>query len=92
MGSNQPWKTGLALSLTMAVSYFVCAVLYGLWPEQGVDFLNALFHGLDFHKLITPVPFTFAIFLYPLAVLMVWGFLVGTVFAWLHNVLQGNRY
>jgi hypothetical protein len=75
----------------MAFSYFVCAILYGLWPEQGILFLNSLFHGLDFHKLATPKPFTFAMFLYPLLVLMVWGFLVGTVFAWLHNLLQGNR-
>lgn len=91
MGIHHSWKTGLALSLTMAVSYFVCAILYGLWPEKGIDFLNALFHGLDFHKLVTPVPFTFATFLYPLVVLMVWGFLVGTVFAWLHKLLQGSR-
>ncbi|WP_024303450.1 DUF5676 family membrane protein [Pseudogulbenkiania sp. MAI-1] len=91
MSNNQPWKTGLALALAIAVVYFVCAILYGLWPEKGIDFLNALFHGLDFHKLATPVPFTFSMFLYPLLVLMVWGFLVGTIFAWLHDLLHGRR-
>lgn len=92
MNTNAPWKTGVALALTMAISYGVCAVLYALWPDRGVDFLNALFHGLDFHKLDTPEPFTFAKFMYPLMVLAVWGFMVGTVFAWLHGLLHGNRH
>lgn len=90
MGARTPWKTGLSLSLTMAASYLVCAILYGLWPEQGINFLNALFHGLDFQRLATPVQFTLRMFLYPLAVLAVWGFVVGTLFAWLDNLLH-NR-
>ena len=40
------WHTGRSLAITMAISYTVCALLYRLWPEQGVAFLNALFHGL----------------------------------------------
>lgn len=91
MNSLYPYKTGLALALTMAISYFVCAILYGLWPERGIDFLNALFHGLDFHRLATPMPFTFGMFLFPLVVLMGWGFLVGALFAWLHNLLSGLK-
>ncbi|GAB3245239.1 DUF5676 family membrane protein [Chitinimonas naiadis] len=87
-----PCKTGLALSITMAVSYAVCAALYALWPEQGIAFLNALFHGLDFQLLAgrTPAAFTLLTFLGPLVVLAVWGFLVGSLFAWLHRCLQGK--
>ncbi|HMJ49953.1 MAG TPA: DUF5676 family membrane protein [Burkholderiales bacterium] len=85
-----PWKTGAALTLTFAITYTVCAALYALWPERGIDFLNALFHGLDFHKLETPQPFTFLMFIYPFVVFLIWGFAVGTLFAWLHNVLHGR--
>lgn len=53
---------------TLAISYTVCAVAYALMPDPGIDFLNALFHGLDFRKLGTPMPFTFAMFVYPLVV------------------------
>lgn len=35
-------------------------------PERGIDFLNALFHGLDFRKLGAPLPFTALMFVYPL--------------------------
>lgn len=90
MNTRAPWKTGVSLSLTMAISYTVCAILYGLWPQQGVDFLNALFHGLDFGRLASPLPFTPGVFIYPLVVLVVWGFVVGTVFAWLDQRLHDH--
>lgn len=91
MNFLNPLKTGLALAATMGVSYSVCAFLYSLWPEQGINFLNALFHGLDFHKLLSAEPVRFSMFVYPLLVLMVWGGLVGTVFAWLYKLLSGSR-
>ncbi|MFZ5874899.1 MAG: DUF5676 family membrane protein [Nitrospirota bacterium] len=86
-----PWKTGAALALTMTITYTVCALLYALAPARGIDFLNALFHGLDFHKLETSTPFTFLMFAYPLVVFVVWGFAVGTLFAWFRNAFQGVR-
>ena len=36
--------------------------------------MNAVFHGLDFHQIGTPAPFTFPMFVYPLLVFGVWGF------------------
>ncbi|HLA32094.1 MAG TPA: DUF5676 family membrane protein [Pseudomonas sp.] len=87
---NAPWKTGLALALSMAISYTVCAVLYGLWPEQGIAFLNALFHGLDFSRLQGAQGYSAGTFLGPLLVLSLWGGLLGTLFAWLHDKLQGQ--
>ena len=90
MATKTPWRTGVALAVTLAISYTVCAVAYALMPERGIDFLNALFHGLDFRKLGTPMPFTFAMLVYPLVVFVVWGFAVGTLFTWLHNVLHGR--
>ena len=89
IGKN-PWRTGGALSLTVAIGYAICAALYALWPSQGVDLLNAIVHGLDFHKLEPSEPFTLQMFLYPLVVFAIWGFLVGTLFAWLDRLIQGE--
>lgn len=83
-----PWRTGAALVLTLAVTYTVCALLYALFPEWSIEFLNALFHGLDFRRLGEPMPSTFLLFMYPLFVFVVWGFLVGSLYAILHNLLN----
>ena len=85
-----PWRTGVALAVTMAVSYTVCALLYAQWPQVGIRFLNALFHGLDFNLLAAPEPLTVSMFIVPLAVLSVWGFLVGTLFSWVEQCLHRN--
>jgi hypothetical protein len=65
-------------------------LIYALAPERGIDFMNAISHGLDFRKLGTPAPFTFLMFFYPLVVLVIWGFLVGALYAWLRNLLHGE--
>ena len=90
MTTKNPWRTGATLALTLTITYTVCALVYALFPERGIDFLNALFHGLDFHKLGPPLPFTFLMFVYPLFVFVVWGFSVGALYAWLHNMLHGG--
>lgn len=90
MTTKSPLRMGATLALTMVITYTVCALLYALAPERGIDFLNALFHGLDFRKLQTPTPFTFLMFAYPLLVFVVWGFAVGALFAWLHNAFQAR--
>lgn len=89
IGKN-PWRTGVALSLTVAIAYAACAALYAIFPSQGVDLLNAIFHGLDFHKLEPSQPFTFQMFLYPIVHFAIWAFAVGTLFAWLHQLVQGE--
>ena len=90
MNATNPWRNGVVLALTIAVAYTVCALIYALAPERGIDFVNALSHGLDFRKLGTPAPFTFPMFFYPFVVLVIWGFLVGALYAWLQNLLRGG--
>lgn len=90
MTTENPLRTGVAVSLTIVIAYTVCAALFAMWPERGVDFLNALFHGLDFHKLEPSIPFTFQMFLYPLVVFLIWGFVVGALFGWFHNLVHGS--
>lgn len=83
-----PLRTGIAFAATIAFGYSVCAILFALWPGPGIEFLNALFHGLDFHKLETTASWTMGQFLMPLAVLTIWGLAAGTLFAWLLNLLH----
>jgi hypothetical protein len=90
MNTTNPWRNGAVLAVTIAIAYTVCALVYALAPERGIDFVNAISHGLDFRKLGTPAPFTFLMFFYPLVVLVIWGFLVGALYAWLHNLLHGG--
>ena len=82
------WRSGTTLSVTVAFMYTFCALVYALMPERGIDFLNALFHGLDFRKLGAPMPFTFLMFVYPLIVFVVWGFAAGALYAWLRRALH----
>ena len=89
MASMNPSKTGVTLAVTLAISYSACAIAYALVPERGIDFLNALFHGLDFRKLASAGSFTFMMFVYPLLVFVVWGFVIGALYAWLHNFFHG---
>ncbi len=86
-----PWKTGAALAVTVAVAYPVCAALYLLFPDRGVEFLNALFHGLDFGKLVAAAPLRVSQFYFPFVVLAAWAFLVGTLFGWVRNLFEGRR-
>lgn len=91
MTTRSPWRIGVTMALTVAITYTVCTPAYALMPERGIDFLGALFQGLDFRKLGTPAPLTLMMFVYPPVVLVVWGFAVGTLFGWLHNGLHGSR-
>ena len=90
MTTKNPWRSGATLAVTIAITYTVCALLYALMPERGIDFLNALFHGLDFRKLGTPMPFTFLMFVYPLFVFVVWGSAVGALYAGLYNMIHSG--
>ena len=79
-------RTGLVLALTVGMAYTACALVFGLWPEASAQFMNGLFHGLDFRKLQAgPAVFGFASFGVSLVGIMLWAFLVGCVFAWFSN-------
>ena len=79
-----PLKTGVALAATVAIGYALCTAVFWLWPEASANFMNALFHGLDFRKLQAGAAlFTFGSFAYGLAVLTAWAFMLGTLFGWI---------
>lgn len=85
-------QTGLALSITIAVFYSLCALVEVLWPAQFIGFMNALFHGLDFRPLQSAEPHPWRDYLYAVSVMALWAFAVGTPFAALHNALAQLRF
>jgi hypothetical protein len=59
--------------------------------DDALDFLNALFHGLDFRRIeVSASEYRVGTFVTPLIVLVVWGFLMGTFGSWLYQYLGTN--
>ncbi|CAM5797330.1 DUF5676 family membrane protein [Rhizobacter fulvus] len=80
-------RTGLALAATVAVFYTLCALVWLAAPGAFLNFMNGLFHGMDFSALVRPAPFSWPGFLEALVVMSVWGFLAGSFFGWLRDLL-----
>ena len=83
----RPFGTGLALAITVAVFYALCALVWALAPGPFLTFMNSLFHGMDFSSMVQPRSFAWPGFLAALLVLSTWALLAGTLFAWLLNRL-----
>lgn len=77
-------RTGGAFAATVGVGYALCTLVFWIWPDASANFMNALFHGLDFRKLQAGNSlFSFGSFLYAEGVLVAWAFALGTLFGWL---------
>lgn len=88
----KPLNTGIAFSVTVMVFYSLCTLAEVLWPVQFIEFMNALFHGLDFRRLSASVPFSWASFGGALLIIGAWALAAGTFFGWLHTALSANRF
>jgi hypothetical protein len=84
----KPLRTGLAFSMTVTLFYSLCALMQSLWPAQFMEFMNALFHGMDFRVLQTAAQHPWRDYFYALVVMALWAFAVGAFFASLHNILE----
>ena len=80
-------RIGVALAATVAVFYALCALIWLAAPGVFLNFMNGLFHGMDFSALVRPAPFSWAGFLEALVVMSVWAFLAGSFFGWLRQRL-----
>lgn len=87
MTKLNPWQFGAVLSLTVGIGYALCTIVWVSFTGSAIDFLNALFHGLDFRKLQMASVFSISSFAYALIVMMVWAYLIGAIFAALRNLL-----
>ena len=88
----KPLRTGLALAATVALFYSLCTLAEVAFPNQFMNFMNALFHGLDFSRLVSSEPYRWASFIYALVVMAIWTFAAGAFFAIIHNALSSARH
>ena len=88
MTRSYPLTTGAAFSLTVGIGYALCTLVFWLWPEAAANFMNALFHGLDFRKLQAgEALFSFGSFVHALVIMMAWAFMLGALFGALLRLL-----
>ena len=87
MDKLNPWHTGGATALTVAIVSAICAVAVYLFPQGAVDFVNSWTHGLDFTMLRSERPWTLGGLAYGLFNVTLTGFLVGVLFAWCYNLV-----
>ena len=80
-------RAGITLAITVAVFYALCAVLWVLAPGPFLNFMNNLFHGMDFSPMVQSRPFEWPGFLLVLLVLSTWALLAGAFFSSLYNRL-----
>lgn len=84
-----PAALGVTLALTIALMYTLCFIAWTVWREPALDLLNALFHGLDFRRLVTvESKLGFWSFIAPLVVLSLWGLVTGVAFGVIGNRLR----
>jgi hypothetical protein len=88
MTSGNPIRIGSALALTVGIGYSLCTIVFWLFPEAAANFMNALFHGLDFRALKSAGSFTFTSFVYGIVMLVFWAFFMGTVFGWISERIR----
>ena len=92
MNKLNPWVTGIALALALAVLYAVCAGAFALWPQATLEFFNAWFHGLNLAGMQSGAkPFTIGLFVYGLAGLAATSFVAGALFALVYGWLTPAR-
>lgn len=88
---THPFRVGFTVAITVGLFYTACTGLWVVFHEQALDFLNALFHGLDFRRIeVSASEYRVGTFVTPLIVLVVWGFLMGTFGSWLYQYLGTN--
>ena len=84
--------SGVSLAVTVGAAYTACALVFRIWPESAVSFMNALFHGMDFRRLqVGPALFDFGAFAYALVIFMGWAFLLGALYAAVSQALGAGR-
>jgi hypothetical protein len=87
MAKLNPWVFGLVVAITVVISYVLCTLFWLAFTEASLDFLNTLFHGMDFRKIYTPAAFSLGDYITVLVVFTVWGYVVGAVYAAVRNLL-----
>lgn len=77
--------TGLALGITSALLYTICAAAIKLWPTLTVGFFNSWFHGIDLMSIFNPVKLTWITFFKGLVSIVVAAYITGALYGWIYN-------
>lgn len=81
------WKTGAALAIAIALGYAICAVLFAFWPGAGAEFGAAIVRGAGYEG-NEVTHWSGTAFIYAVAILLIWAFATGALFAWVHSLLH----
>lgn len=76
---------GSAAAGTMGVIYLVCVVLSWLWPDAVIRLAGWLVHVVNVEQFAGEVRVTAGGFVMGLAQSVIYGFIVGWLFAWFYN-------
>ncbi|CAH0444081.1 DUF5676 family membrane protein [Ralstonia pseudosolanacearum] len=79
----KPVKTGVTFAITVMLFYALCAIVWFALPKPFMQFMTALFHGIDFGSLQSGKA-TIAGTVCADAILGIWAFFAATFFAWLN--------
>ena len=81
--------SGISLAVTVGAGYAACALIFWIWPQIAANFMNGLFHGLDFRRLqVGPDLFSFGAFAYALVGITAWAFGMGALYGAVSQALR----
>jgi hypothetical protein len=87
MTKLNPWTFGAVVSITVVIGYVLCTLFWLAFTEYSLDFLSTLFHGMNFREIYTPTGFALGGYLGVLVVFLVWGYVMGVIYATVRNLL-----
>lgn len=80
-------RTGLAFATTVALFYALCTLVWLAAPGPFMNFMNSLFHGIDFAPLLNAPGYSLFGFASMVVVMFIWAFVAGSFFAWMRQRL-----
>jgi hypothetical protein len=91
MNRLNPWHTGGAVALMVAIVSVACAAAVYLFPDGTVEFVNSWTHGLDLTVLKSDRAMTPGSVLLGLFNVSLTGFVIGALFAGSYNLTGRAR-
>ena len=89
---GHPIVDGLSFSVTWAISYSLCALLYLVIPEAMTAATSKLFHGMSFTQMVqTGTAFALGDFISVLTIGAVYTFITGIVWSLTHSYFLHQR-
>lgn len=78
-------RFALAATITMGIVYAVCAIFVAIAPQAAMTLLGWLMHLVNVDKFAGDVAITAAGFVGGLVQILIYTYIAGWLFAWIHN-------